>query len=286
MQTLSCVKGLYNVPFNHDINLCKTCSLAKSQHSPFHPESRNLVTWPGDVVVADLMRPFPPSFDKKVYGMIIQDHFSSLGPFYALKSKSEAPQFLMNWIAQFTNLTPHLVKRLWTDNAGEFLSKSLNLFLEQRGIIHKTIFPYEHHQAGKIEWTNRTVAEVARSMLLKRNLGTTLWPYAFRHAFWVFNRVLHAGNDRAPYKLMTGRKPDLTPLQVFGCRAASALFDETPWDPKEEVNTIEVQSMLDPTLVEEMNGQDESVEFLSSEASNNSEAPNNYKKAMAAEAKN
>ncbi|MBW0470567.1 hypothetical protein O181_010282 [Austropuccinia psidii MF-1] len=44
--------------------------------------------------------------------------------------------------------------------------------------------------------------------------------------------------------------------------------------------------MLDPTLVEEINGQDESVEFLSSEASNKSEAPNNYKEAMASEAKN
>ncbi|MBW0470565.1 hypothetical protein O181_010280 [Austropuccinia psidii MF-1] len=37
MQTLGCVKGLSNVPVNHDVKLCKTCSLAKSKHSPFHP---------------------------------------------------------------------------------------------------------------------------------------------------------------------------------------------------------------------------------------------------------
>ncbi|MBW0528187.1 hypothetical protein O181_067902 [Austropuccinia psidii MF-1] len=151
--------------------------------------------------------------------MIIQDHFSSLATFYALKIKSEAPQFLMNWIAQFANLMAHLVKRLWTDNAGEFLSKSLKIFLEQRGIIHEKFVPYEHHQAGKIERTNRTIAEAARSMLIERNLGTALWPYAFRHACWVFNRVLHVDSNKTPYELMTGRQPDLTPLQVFGCKA-------------------------------------------------------------------
>ncbi|MBW0525812.1 hypothetical protein O181_065527 [Austropuccinia psidii MF-1] len=332
MQTLNCVKGLSNVPVNHDVKLCRTCSLEKSQHSPFRPESRNLVTRPGDVVVADLMGPFPQSFDKKVYGMIIQDHFSSLVTFYALKSKSEAPQFLMNWIAQFANLTAHSVKRLQTNNAGEFLSKSLKIFLEQRGIIHETIVPYEHHQAGKIERTNRTIAEAARSMLIKRSLGAALWPYAFRHACWVFNRVLHVGSDKTPYELMTGRRPDLAPLRVFGCKAfvhslnhrkdlsakgrellhlgvaensqgwifwdkakevvvrsASALFDENPRGAKDEVNAvnvIEVQSVLDPTLVEEINGQDESVELISSEASNNTEAPNTYKEAMASEASN
>ncbi|MBW0479618.1 hypothetical protein O181_019333 [Austropuccinia psidii MF-1] len=219
MQTLNCVRGLPNIAVNHDVRLCRTCSLAKSQHAPFRPESRSLVTQPGDVVVADLMGPFPQSFDKKVYGMIIQDHFSSLVTFYALKNKSEAPQFLMNWIIQFTNLTPHSVKRLRTDNAGEFLSKSLTQFLTQRGIVHETIVPYEHHQAGKVERTNRTVAEGARSMLIERDLGTALWPYAFQHACWIFNRVLHAGNHKTPYELITKRKPDLAPLRVFGCRA-------------------------------------------------------------------
>ncbi|MBW0470564.1 hypothetical protein O181_010279 [Austropuccinia psidii MF-1] len=158
------------------------------------------------------MGPFPQSFDKNVYGMIIQDHFSSLVMSYALRSKSEAPQFLMNWISQSSNLMAHSVKMLWTDNAGEFLSKLLKIFLEQRGIIHETIVPYEHHQADKIEETNRTIAEATRSMLIERNLGTALWTYAFRPACWVFNRVLHVGSNRTPYELITGRRTDLTPL--------------------------------------------------------------------------
>ncbi|MBW0526619.1 hypothetical protein O181_066334 [Austropuccinia psidii MF-1] len=219
MKHLKCVEGLPNVSISQDVKLCKACSLAKSRHSPFRPESRNIVSQPRDVIVADLMRPFPLSFDKKLYGMLIQDHFSSLVTFYPLKNKSEAPQMLINWITQFKNLTPHSVKRVRTDNAGEFLSNSLKHFFNQQGIVHETIIPYEHHQAGKIKQTNRTVAEAARSMIFDSGLSLLIWPYAFRQACWVFNRVIHAGQDKMPYELMTTRKPNLAPLQVFGCKA-------------------------------------------------------------------
>ncbi|MBW0471448.1 hypothetical protein O181_011163 [Austropuccinia psidii MF-1] len=279
MQTPNCVEGLPKVPVSQNVRLCKACSLAKSKHTPFHPELRNIVTQPGDVIVADLMGPFPQSFNKQIYGMIIQDHFSSLVTFYPLKSKSEALQLLMHWVTQFKNLTPHSIKRVRTDNTGEFMMNSLKHFFNQQGIVHKTIVPYEHHQAGKIERTNRTIAEAARSMIFDSGLQPIIWPYAFRHACWVFNRVVHASQNMTPYELMTERKPNLALLRVFGCKAyvhhinhrknltpksrhASAIFDEST-ATHHSLNAIEVQSVLDPTMVKELNGQDESIELFS-----------------------
>ncbi|MBW0551955.1 hypothetical protein O181_091670, partial [Austropuccinia psidii MF-1] len=79
--------------------------------------------------------------------------------------------------------------------------------------------PYEHHQNGKVEHTTQTLAEEARSMLLQEKLPPRSWTFAFRHAAWVHNRVLHAGLDVTPYELAIKRRPSLFLLQVFGCSA-------------------------------------------------------------------
>ncbi|MBW0539433.1 hypothetical protein O181_079148 [Austropuccinia psidii MF-1] len=219
MQRLNSVKGLPSGSVIYDVNLCRSCLLAKSKHLPINAASRLIVNEPGDVIVADLMGPFPVSFDKKVYALIVQDHFSSLATFYPLQQKSQAAQLVIEWINKFNNLTKFKVKQLRTDNGGEFSSCLLNDTLRERGIVHETIIPYEHHQAGKIERTNRTIAEAARSMLIDSNVNLELWPYAFRQAVWVFNRVLHGKASKTPYELVTGKTPDLTPLKVFGCKA-------------------------------------------------------------------
>ncbi|MBW0472687.1 hypothetical protein O181_012402 [Austropuccinia psidii MF-1] len=105
------------------------------------------------------------------------------------------------------------------DNGGEFTSKLFDEALKARGIVHKKTIPYKHHQAGKIERTNRAIAEAARSMLINLGLQVEMWPYALQHAMWVFNRVLHANNTKTPYEIVTNKKPDLSPLRTFGCKA-------------------------------------------------------------------
>ncbi|MBW0493250.1 hypothetical protein O181_032965 [Austropuccinia psidii MF-1] len=196
--------------------LCQSCSLAKSKHSPLRTESSQIVNAPGNVVVMDLMGPFPVSMDKKMYALLVQDHHSSLTTFYPLKAKSEAAGFIIEWINKFNNLTNYTVRRLQSDNGGEFSSQRLKEYLDSKGIIHEWTIPYEHHQARKIERTNRMIAEAARSMLVDSLLSVELWPYAFRQAVWVFNRVLHGTSILTPYQQVTGRTPDLTPLKVFG----------------------------------------------------------------------
>ncbi|MBW0472688.1 hypothetical protein O181_012403 [Austropuccinia psidii MF-1] len=84
MQRLNCVKGLPPKSIACDVNICRPCSLAKSRHSPLEMSSRLIVNNPGDVIVVDLMGPFPISFDKKSYALIIQDHHSSLATLYPL----------------------------------------------------------------------------------------------------------------------------------------------------------------------------------------------------------
>ncbi|MBW0505686.1 hypothetical protein O181_045401 [Austropuccinia psidii MF-1] len=268
------------------------------------------------------MGPFPISFDTKLYGMLMKDDFSSLVTFYPLKSKSNTPQLLINWITQFKNLTLHSIQRVRTDNTGEYLSNFLKNLFNQKGIVHETIIPYEHNKAGKIERTNCTIAKAAHSMIFNSGLLSVIWPYAFRHACWVFNWLIHAGQDRTPYELMTTRKSNLAPLQVFGCKAyvhnLTHQKNVTPksrqlvhlgiaknsecwsfWDKvnqsivhsalvvfyewsihHQSLNAIEVQSLLDPSMVKELNGKDKSIKLFSATASLRSDSPRNFDKAM------
>ncbi|MBW0520813.1 hypothetical protein O181_060528 [Austropuccinia psidii MF-1] len=330
MQSLNCVKGLPPNSVTCDVNLCRPCSVAKSKHSPLVMPSRLIVNNQGDVVVADLMGPFPISFDNKSYAMIIQDHHSSLATLYPLQQKSEAPQAIIEWINKFNNLTDFRVKRLRTDNAGEFTCRVFAEALKTRGIVHETIIPYEHHQAGKIERTNRTIAEAARSMLIDSGLNVEMWPYAFRHAVWVFNRVLHADNKRTPYEIVTGRKPDLSPLRAFGCKAyvhnmthrkdltpkakelsflgiaedakgwifwddkqrslirsASAVFDERSGFPETgqttKVCNIQITNLLDPSMIQEVEAQDQSLEIMTLAAVLDGDSRRTYHEAMKSE---
>ncbi|MBW0530705.1 hypothetical protein O181_070420 [Austropuccinia psidii MF-1] len=183
------------------------------------PPSRMIVNAPGDVLAVDLMGPFPQSLDKFSFALIIQDYFSLLVAFIQLRAKSGATEHIMQWIVQFEQLTSKKIKRLQSDNGGEFNSRVMEEFLRKEGIVHEKTLPYKHHQNGKIERTNRTLAEAARLMLIQAKLPTNFWTYAFQQASWVFNQVLHADQEKTPYEVVINQKPDMIMLRVFGCIA-------------------------------------------------------------------
>ncbi|MBW0490865.1 hypothetical protein O181_030580 [Austropuccinia psidii MF-1] len=302
MQKLNCVEGLPSVVVHQDVKICRPCLLAKIQHIPLSSSSRGIVEQPGDVIVADLMGPFPISFDKRIYAMLVQDHFSSLVTVYPLWSKSEA------------------------DNASEFLSNNLKRLFEESGITHETIIPYKHHQAGKVERTNRTISEAAQSMLIDSGVDVCLWSYAFRQAVWVFNQVVHGLVDKTPYEMVTGRKPSSGVVRVFGCRAyvhnlthrkdlspkakelihlgiAEDLKGWIFWDavPKQVVrsasvvfdkgdvgkatipsaHSIKINNLFDPTMLKEIMYQDEALNITAAGCSLHNDSPSTYHEAMA-----
>ncbi|MBW0503816.1 hypothetical protein O181_043531 [Austropuccinia psidii MF-1] len=126
MRCLKAAKGFPVDPLPVPDHLCKSCSFSKSTHKPFAGKLRGLVNAPGDVIVEDLVGPFPPTIQKHLYGLVIQDHFSSLVAFIHLRSKIEAVKEVLGWLKTFMVLSGHQVKRLRSDNAGEFVSNVFN----------------------------------------------------------------------------------------------------------------------------------------------------------------
>ncbi|MBW0542700.1 hypothetical protein O181_082415, partial [Austropuccinia psidii MF-1] len=218
MQQSNCALNLPNIPLR-DITICHDCSIAKSQHNPVKSVSRNLVTLPGDLIVADLMGPYEISLNFKKYILMIQDAFSRVVVAIPLSDKAEAKSYLINWIKQFLNITNYKIKTIRTDNGTEFKNSIFNTFLIQNGIRHEYSMPYEHHQNGQIERTNRTISEMARTSLIAAKMPSFLWPWAFRHSVWIFNRSLHADNDKTPFEILGKKQPNLSLLRVFGAKS-------------------------------------------------------------------
>jgi hypothetical protein len=188
----NCVTGLPEKKLKVPRSPCGSCSLAKSQHRPFISDSRGLTRAIGDFVAADLMGPYPDSLEGHKYVMVIQDVHSRLASVVGLSTKAAAPTELLKWIPKFELQTGCKVKTVRTDNAGEFTSKAFEKSLSERSIVHELAVPYEHHQNGQVERTNRTLMEMTRSFLVHAKLPVTLWMHAMKHSAWIFNRLVHA----------------------------------------------------------------------------------------------
>ncbi|GKB26599.1 retrovirus-related pol polyprotein from transposon TNT 1-94, partial [Tanacetum coccineum] len=97
---------------------------------------------------------------------------------------------------------------LRTDNGGEFCSKVFDTFCEHQGIHRELTSPYTPEQNGIAERKNRTVMEMARSMLKEKKLPDNLWAEAVATAVYLLNlSPTEAVLNRTPFEAWRGVKP-------------------------------------------------------------------------------
>jgi transposase InsO family protein len=106
------------------------------------------------------------------------------------------------------------------DNGGEFVSKKFDAFLAECGIQRQTSAPYSPQQNGVVERANRTIMECARSMIFAQRLGLEFWGEVVNTVVYIKNRCpTQALDSKTPQEAWSGRKPDVSHLRVFGCKA-------------------------------------------------------------------
>ncbi|GJT68284.1 ribonuclease H-like domain-containing protein [Tanacetum coccineum] len=116
------------------------------------------------------------------------------------------------------NIVDHKVKVIRCDNGTEFKNKEMNQFCEMKGILRQFSVARTPQQNGVAERRNRTLIEVARTMLADSKLPTTFWAEAVNTACYVQNRVLVVKpHNKTPYKLFHGRTPTLSFMRPFRC---------------------------------------------------------------------
>ena len=77
---------------------------------------------------------------------------------------------------------------------------------------------YTPQQNGVVERKNRTLIEMARTMLNEYSLPTYFWAEAINTSCYILNRVSKRPIlNKTPYELWKGRKPNLDYFHAFGC---------------------------------------------------------------------
>jgi hypothetical protein len=92
-------------------------------------------------------------------------------------------------------------------------------YLEEEGIKHEFSAPYTPQQNGVVERKNRTLIDMARTMLGEFKTPEQFWSEAVNTACHAINRVyLHRLFKKTSYELLTGNKPHISYFRVFGSK--------------------------------------------------------------------
>ena len=113
------------------------------------------------------------------------------------------------------------------------MSKLFDKYLESQGILRETSAPETPQQNGLVERMMQTLKGGARALLHHSGMSQGFWAEAMGVAAHVINRSPRKGLSwRTLYELLYGRVPDISYLQIFGCRAWAYNEKATGWDPK------------------------------------------------------
>ena len=213
-----------------DVENCETCSLSKNTQLPYnHTRPRaNRFLENIHTDLSGIMR--VKGLCNESYYILFCDNFSSYRHICPLRSKEkeEIYEVFMSYIALAERQTGSKVIQFTLDRGGEFINDLLMNKLKSLGIILHTTAGYTPQQNGVAERGNRTVITKARSMMIEASLPLHFWFLACKTAFFLINRSVTTTltNHTTLFEVWFFRKPSITHLRVFGCKAFRLLRKE------------------------------------------------------------
>lgn len=224
--------------------LCEGCELGKAHRQAFKkysskPQAEAVL----ERIYCDLSGPvkeidddgFLSALNNPQYLSLIVDEKSRRLSGKLLKKKSEAPEHITTWVTQAENQLGKKLKYFHSDEGTEYVNHKLQGFCERKGIkIELTCVGTPQHN-GIAERANRSVFEMARSMLYQAKLSTSFWGEAVLTAIYLLNRsTTRQDKMRTREEIWSGHKPSIDRVRVFGCDAYVHVQDEKrkKMDPK------------------------------------------------------
>ncbi|KAG7559183.1 Integrase catalytic core [Arabidopsis thaliana x Arabidopsis arenosa] len=201
--------------------ICSSCLLGKQTRQSFPQETTYRATKKLELIHGDLCGPISPSTSAgNRYIFVLIDDFSRYMWTILLKEKGDAFKRFQNFKALVEQESGSRIQTFRTDRGGEFVSSEFNSFCEESGIKRHFTAPYTPQQNGVVERRNRTLMEMARSIMKHMKLPNYLWGEAIRHSTYILNRVsTRALKDKTPYEGFRGKRPTVEHIRVFGCIA-------------------------------------------------------------------
>lgn len=248
LQTLITKGSVVNLSLNSTANAigctiadCEACAKGKFHKLPFNKIRSGIATTVLQRVHSDLAGPISIN-DKKFYVILITDEWSRFVFGEILEWKHQATQVIIDYINNSERITGKKLIEFHSDNGTEFKNSVLGGYFKENGITHTTTIVDTPEHNGIAERMNRTIFEMAKSLLHGAGLPSKFWSHAVNTAIYIRNRCPTAAiiTGETPYERWYKSKPNVENLRVFGCDCYEYV--------RKQKRTFKLQSKAEPSI--------------------------------------
>jgi transposase InsO family protein len=159
------ILGLTYVHFEKD-RICSACQAGR-RVGAHHPHKNIMKTErPLELLHMDLLGLIAYiRISGSKYCIVIMDDYSRFTWVFFLQEKSQTQETLKRFLRRTQNGFELRIKKIISDNGTEFKNSQIEGFLEEEGIKHEFSSPYTPQQYGVVERKNRTLFNMARTIL-------------------------------------------------------------------------------------------------------------------------
>lgn len=213
-------KSLIPADVTISLDPCDHC-LAGKQHRVSFPRTSTRKKVKLELVYSDVCGPIEvESLGGNKYFVTFIDDATRRTWVYMMKHKSEVFGIFQKFHAMVERETDCKLKRLRTDNGGEYTSNEFKAYCSRYGIRHERTEPSTPQHNGVAERMNRTIIEKVRCMLRMSNLPKSFWGETVGTAVYLINRAPSVPLEfDIPERVWFGKDPSYSHLRVFGCKA-------------------------------------------------------------------
>ncbi|GKB98641.1 retrotransposon protein, putative, ty1-copia subclass [Tanacetum coccineum] len=184
--------GLLQPTHDESYEKCKSCITGKMARNPFPHQVERAKDLLG-LIHTDVCGPFRTvSREGANYFITFTDDFSRYGFVYLMKHKHEVFETFKVFQNEVENQLGKKIMAIRSDRGGEYLSHEVS------------------------ERRNRTLLDMARSMMNLTTLAKSFWGYALETAARILNMVPTKKVDMTPYEIWHEKAPKLSYLRVWG----------------------------------------------------------------------
>ncbi|WVZ51648.1 hypothetical protein U9M48_002770, partial [Paspalum notatum var. saurae] len=277
LSSMGLIRGLPKLRAEKDL-VCHTCRHGQMVAASHIPVSQVLTSYPGELLHMDTVGPARvASVSGKWYVLVVVDDFSQFSWVFFMEFKDEAFGFVRGLVLRLRNESHKAMRAIRSDNGGEFRNSRFENFCRDLSLEHQFSSPYTLPQNGVVERKNRTLVEMARTMLDEHRTPRRFWAEAVNTACYIANRIfLRAFLGKTSYELRFRSSPTCFVLKkaghldkfesrcldgiFLGYASSSRAFRVWILEAKQVVETCEVsfdETMPCTTPAFELSGDDE-----------------------------
>jgi hypothetical protein len=181
------VRGLKDVTFEKD-KLCSACQAGKQVGNTYPKKSMMSTSKPFELLHMDLFEPTTyTTIGGNKHGFVIMDDFTRYTWVFFLIDKSDMFATFKTFIKRIPNEFETTIKKVRSDNGSEFKNTRVDDLCDEFRIRHQFLAKYTPQSNGLVERKNRTLIDMARSMLSEYNVSHSFWAEAINTACYYSN---------------------------------------------------------------------------------------------------